>query len=86
MDVTNDCYWCLLVRCVDHDLVSSCYGKDHSVGEVEKRDRARVDCLLEEVWIESYACGVCLEAWKHKGRLAQSVLQETIDCVCVAAA
>ena len=86
MDVADHCNWRLLICCVDHDLVSRRNGKDHPVGEVKKRDRAWVDRLLEEVWIESYACRVRLQAWKHKGRLAQAVLQEPIHCVCIAAA
>ena len=85
MYVTDYCNWCLLVRRVNHDLVCRCHGKDHPVGKVEKRDCAQLHGLLEKVWIEPYACRVCLKAWKHKGWLAQAVLQETIHRVCVAA-
>ena len=86
MDVTNHRNRRLLICCVDHDLVSRCHSKDHPVGQIKKWDRVRRQGLLEDIWIESDACGVCLQAGKHKGRLAQAMLQETIHCVCIAAA
>ena len=86
MDVADHCDGSLLIRSVDNYLVSRGDGEYDAIWQVKEWYFARVCALCKEVWVEFNASGVCLEAWEHKSRLAQSMFQKAIHCVSVAIA
>ena len=77
----------MLVCSIDHNLVSSRHSKHHPVWQLEKRSLFAVALrLMVEVWVELDAGGISFQTWKHEGWLTQSMLQESVNCVGVAAA